>query len=473
MVRIPLSQARPQAWLLLIALASFAVTLLSGMASALTYTNLETAVRAVGLTLQHLRGVHEAAAFGWMFLGGSALVYFYLFSTYGSPSADVRRRLIAHSLLWVTAGAGIVLTLLTGRFTGREYAPYHPAFSAMILAGWFLFAWNFFSLTRGRLRGQPTYIYMWSVSLILFVITYTEAHLYLFDWVSDQPIRDLQIQWRSNGTMVGAFNQMLYGTLLYVGCRIAGDEQYPHSRLAWALFSVGVINTFTYYGHHTVYLPQSAWVHWIAFVISMAEIVIFAKLCVDLVLMVRRPRKSDGLRVSDLFLRSTTVWTFLLLGMALVISIPPFNALIHGTHVVVGHSMVSMIGIDSMIIFVGFSFVVYTLLGDKHPVVTGSAVRRVIPGINILLAVLWLSFVVHGLAVGWSRYAGPTALDLSLVFKWFPVVMAVSGVLLGFALLDLVRFWARALVPVLRLEPQEAVASLAVADATVDRGSLN
>ena len=430
---------------MLLGLGACAVVLVSGMAVALTYTGAEPALRSVGITLQHLRGVHEAAAFGWMFIGGAALVYLYLFSEYGSPTAAETRRLTAHVALWGSAGLGIVITLLAGRFTGREYAPYHPVFSLMIVAGWVLFAWNVLGRTRGRLLGMPVYVYMWTVSLFLFVITYAEAHLYLTDWLAHRPIRDLQIQWRSNGTMVGAFNQLIYGGLMYVGCRMAGDEDYPRSGLAWALFCVGVINTFTNYGHHTFHLPQSAWVHWVAFLVSMAEVVILAKVCVDILGMLARPRFAHGLEVPDAFLRSTTFWLFALLAMALVISVPPVNALIHGTHVVVAHSMASMIGIDSMILWLGVSYAVYVLFGAEHPVVASGAVRRAIVLINLMLGVFWIAFIVHGLAVGWSRYASPSSLDLSLVFKWFPVVMAGSGFVLALAILWMIAVWWRAL----------------------------
>jgi nitric oxide reductase subunit B len=406
------------------------------MVAALVYTDAEPAI---------LRGIHEAAAFAWMFLGGSAIVYFYLFSEHGAPSRAETTRMATHLALWAVAGAGIVVTLGSGSFTGREYAPYHPVFSVMILTGWMLFAWNVLGRTGGRLRGMPVYVYMWTVSLFLFVVTFTEAHLYLTNWLSDRPIRDLQIQWRANGTMVGAFNQMIYGGVMYLGCRMAGDEDYPHSRLAWMLFCVGVINTFTNYGHHTFHLPQSAWVHWVAFLISMAEVVILAKVCLDILQLLKRPARGEGLQVPDAFLRSTTWWIFALLAMALLISVPPVNALIHGTHVVVAHSMASMIGIDSMILWLGASYILYTALGSDHPVVTGASMRRAVPVINVSLFVFWIAFIVHGLAVGWSRYASPSAVDFSLVLKYFPIAMAASGFLMAFAILWMIGRWTVAL----------------------------
>ena len=44
---------------------------------------------------------------------------------------------------------------------------------------------------------------------------------------------------------------------------------------------MGVLNSFTNYGHHTFHLPQTPWIHWISFVISMLDTVILAKVLLD------------------------------------------------------------------------------------------------------------------------------------------------------------------------------------------------
>ena len=312
------------------------------MAAALTYTGFEPVLRSLGFTLQHFRSVHDTFAFGWVFLGGAAVVYFYLYREYGEPSAAARKRIVWNVILWTVAGVGIVVTLLAGQFSGREYLGHHPIFSLLIIAGWFLFARNYFERSR-RLKGRPVYIYMWSVGILLFFVTFIEGHLYLLDAVSDRPVRDLAIQWKSAGTLVGAFNQIAYGSCMYIACCINGDDKYAYSRPAFALLWVGLLNTFANYGHHTYHLPQSAWIHWISFIVSMLEIVILAKVFLDLLALRRASAATNDFRVSDGFLRSTTAWIFLMLTLSLLISVPPLNALIHGTHVVVAHSMGGLI----------------------------------------------------------------------------------------------------------------------------------
>ena len=443
------ADSRPLAWLGLLALAACAVTVIFGLAAALTYTPLEGLLRSAGVTLQHLRPIHATSAFAWAFLGGVAIVYLYMRRTCGPPSAAVRRRIAWHVGLWTAAGAGIVLTLLAGRFSGREYLGYHPAFSGLIVAGWLLFAWNFFGRGGCGLRGKPAYVYMWSVAIPFFLIAYTEGHLYLLDLISDRPLRDLAIQWKSYGTLVGAFNLLVYGSLMYISECISGSERYAHSRTAFTLFFIGLLNTFTNYGHHTYHLPQSPWVHWISFVVSMLELIILGKVFLDLIRMMRRTPSADR-PVVDRLLRSGTLWTFLMLVLAISIAVPPLNALIHGTHVVVAHSMGAMIGIDSMILWAALTCLLEEVLGPDHPMIGRRRFRVAIPMINVFLLVFLLAYLARGAAVGWARYLGASAPDPSLLLEAFPVVMVLAGLGLAVTVLWMILQWMGALLGALR-----------------------
>ncbi len=447
-MRLTPTEARPLAWLALLALGACALTLVGGMAAALSYTDFEPTLRSLGITLQHLRPIHESAAWAWVFIGGATIVNLYLYREHGPLTGWARRRLAIQVALWGVAGLGIVITLLQGRFTGREYAGYQPVFSALIGVGWLLFAWNFFGRGGVSLRGRPVYFYMWSVSMVLFLITYTEAHLYLLDIVSRRPVRDLAIQWRSAGTQVGAFNLLAYGSLIYISSCISGDERYAHSRTAFALFFVGLLNTFTNYGHHTYHLPQSPWVHWISFLVSMLETIVLAKVFLDLVGMLRARGAKKDLRVADRFIRSGTLWTFLLLVLALAIAVPPLNALIHGTHVVVAHSMGSMIGIDSMILWAAFAYLLGYVVGKDHPAVDERRFRLAIPIVTVFLLVFLLSYLVRGAAVGWARYLGASAPDPSPLLQLFPAVMVISGFGLAITVLWIIAPWMWALAGV-------------------------
>jgi nitric oxide reductase subunit B len=437
-VRVPLNHALRIAAL---ALTSCGLALLTGLLSAIVYTGGEPMVRALGLTLQHLRPLHETLAFSWIFLGGVAVVYGFLHREFGASTSAMRTRMALQRTLWSVAGVGVVVSLLGGHFSGREYLGYSPLFSLLVAAGWVLFVIDYFSLVGLRLRGRPVYVYMWSVALPFFLLTYAEAHLYLLPSVGQIPTRDLAIQWKSNGTLVGSFNLLVYGSLIYISGLITGNHRYAHSRTAFALFFVGLLNTFTNYGHHTYHLPQSHWIHGISFTVSMLEILILAKVVADVVSALCVPGGPPIKGATCLFFLSASRWTLANLVLALAISVPPLNTLIHGTHVVVAHVMGSMIGIDSMILWGALWYIAVNTLGEGWRRPELPSMRRAIFTVNLSLAVFLVAFLARGWAQGWMRYLGPVANDLSLAIRVFPTLMMLAGVTLGGTLLWLLSRW--------------------------------
>jgi predicted amidohydrolase len=130
---------------------------------------------------------------------------------------------------------------------------------------------------------------------------------------------------------------------------LAGNDRYAHSRLAFFLFFIGVFNSFTNFGHHTYHLPQSHLIKWISCIASLCEAVIVVKLLLDIVKNTRE--KASDLPAVHFLLKAGTLWSFLTVGSAVIISVPPINTLIHGTHFVMSHAMGSMIGIDSVVLW--------------------------------------------------------------------------------------------------------------------------
>ena len=78
-----------------------------------------------------------------------------------------------------------------------------------------------------------------------FVFAFAEAHAWLLDWLLARPVRDLAIQWKAMGSLVGSFNLLVYGSVAWLGTRLSGDERYARSTTAYALYLVGILNSFT------------------------------------------------------------------------------------------------------------------------------------------------------------------------------------------------------------------------------------
>ena len=425
------------------ALACLLLSILVGALGALYYLPpLAPFARDLGVSLVELRPLHTTFASAWIFLGAVACVTYFLFETEGPTPAEKRRTKV-QLVCWGMAGLGALVTLPFGITSGREYLGFSPLVSVLILAGWILFAITFFRRVGPGFWARPVYVYMWGVGILYFIYTFIEGHAYLLPGMKQHPIADMQVQWKSCGTLVAAFNQMVYGSLIFVGEKITGDRRAGHSKTSFALFGVGLLNSFTNYAHHTYHLPQSHLVKWIAFVVSMLEIILLVLVFREVTLMMgKKPRSSLHFKTSVHFFELSKCWNVGLLTLALLISIPPLNALIHGTHVVMAHAMGSELAIDSYILIGVFAYILGSIFPKREvltDVIDSQRLRRTAHLLNAALVGLVLWLLVRGLAVGITRYLGqrePAWLDE------FPYVFAVLGIAVGVLLVQLVLSWA-------------------------------
>lgn len=392
------------------ALIAMAVTVVFGLLGALySIPSLAPSFQSVGLDLRQLRPIHTTFASAWIFLGGVAVVHRWLQDNAGTPTAGDRWRLRIHVATWAIAGAGILVTLLLGVGSGREYVGFHPVFSALILVGWLCYTWNFFRAAGPGFFQRPLYLTMWGVGMLFFIVTFTEQHMYLLPAIFENPLQDLQVQWKASGTLVGAFNLFVYGSIIYIGERISRDPGYGHSKVAYALFGVGLLNSFTNFAHHTYHLPQDHIVKWISFVVSMMEISILCRAVYDLLKLVRSTEQREFCAARGSFAASK-YWSVFILVSAVLISIPPLNAIIHGTYAVTGHAMGATIGIDTMVLIGALIWVLGEHLQAREgagaaEVLHTRSMRRIVVGLNVGVAALvgWLH--VSGLVTGLSRAA--------------------------------------------------------------------
>ena len=413
------------------ALVCILLAVFGGALGALHYVpSFSTVLNEMGLTFPKLRPIHTAFASLWIFGGSIAIVYHYLCSSHGGLTRGDLLRFRFHTACWLLAGAGIFVSLFMGISTGREYLGFHPVFSVMLLAGWLAFAWNLLKRLRHGFFGQPIYIWFWTVGSLFFIYTFVEGHAYLLDDVFKSPIRDLQVQWKSCGTLVGSFNFMMYGSLTYVGERLSGDKRYGQSSIAFWLFGVGCLNSFTNYVHHTYHLPQTEIVKWVAFIVSMAEVIILVKLMLDMTKILKNRSGAGPFCGRGGWLGMAKWWTIGMLFTSIVISVPTFNTLIHGTQLVMGHAMGATVGIDTLVLLGTSSWLLVELRGSAIlPRIDAPITKRTIWLISGSLAimVIWLS--VAGYVHGTSRYNGDATPHWVSGSRWlFPVVGSMLGV---------------------------------------------
>ena len=440
-------QARPVAILILCAITCLTLAILTGVAGTFAYS--EEFRSVAGLTLQHLRPLHTTFAVAWIYLAACAAVYCFLISQAPRLPRAFWLRLKFQLVLWGSAGLGALITLPMGIFSGREYIGGHWILSVLIYLGWILFAWNFFSVMGFNLKGKPAFVYMWYTSLLLFLWAFAEGHGWLLGLVSDFPLRDLAIQYKSYGPLVGSFNLLVYGSLAYLVCCLSGNSKSAYSNTAFFLLFVGTLNSFTNFGHHTYHVPQTHVVKWISFIISMTESIIVCQYLLQFVSLLRQPDKPQ-FRVVGFLVRATMLWSFFLVVIALLISIPPVNAIIHGTHFIMAHAMGSMLGIDSMVLWAVLLYIIQRMVPAEHRLNQSQPALGLFWVINLAMFLLVGLLSVKGVLNGYLRYLGPAAPAEPAWLVYFPEAFMVLGGVLAVALLYVNTSWFLAVAPLAR-----------------------
>jgi nitric oxide reductase subunit B len=219
-----------------------------------------------------MRPIHVSAALFWILLGATACVYFGLNQLF--PNKINSRLALAQYALWVIAMAGIFYSYLKGEFGGREYWEFNPIWALPIALAWLLFVIQFLSLVLKQ-KNWPVYYYMWMTGIVFFLYIFIENYLWLIPYFKHSIIKDMAIQWKVNGSLVGAWNQILYGTAFFLMDRITGNTKVGFSKLAFTMYFIGFFNMLFNWSHHIYTLPTADYIRYVGYIVSMTEWVFF------------------------------------------------------------------------------------------------------------------------------------------------------------------------------------------------------
>ena len=398
------------------------------------------------------RPLHVSLVVSWIFLIAIGGIYFYLprhrkLGLWSEKAANW------HFWIFIVTGLAILGCYLSGRFGGREYFEFPPVLSIPIFVTWMLFGVNYFMTVRQDKKTWPVYYWMWGTGIVFFFITYTEAHLWLIPYFRENMVREIMVQWKSYGALTGSWNMLVYGTALFLATRIGGNEKPARSKLAFGLYFLGLFNLMFGWAHHTYLVPSETWIRTFAYAVSMTELFIFGKIIWDWRSSLEDWQKNRHCNAYR-FLIAADIWVFVNLGLALVISVPAFNLITHGTHITVAHAMGSTIGINTMILLASIFYVIREELPlEAH----AGCTRQIKTGFwlaNGSLAVFFTALIFAG--IGKGTYSGLSFQDMMLTIRPFLLVFAVSGVFLmlgvwivlwhGFRLLGVVQASGRVAV---------------------------
>ncbi|MBL8011876.1 MAG: cbb3-type cytochrome c oxidase subunit I [Flavobacteriales bacterium] len=382
-------------WHIALALILLLLALVLGVLAAFAYISPSL---GDALPFTQLRPAHVSAALFWIITGATAGVLRYKDDVF--PLSD--RPFLHRAFLFLWTGTLIAVFIAYGLkcFGGREYWEFPPLLAVPMLIAWLLLMADYFRAWLRRAAAPPLYVWMWTTGIVFFLITFIEQNLWQIPWFRDTYMRELTVQWKSNGAMVGAWNQMIYGSALYLMVRIGGDEGIARGPRAFLFWFLGLSNLMFNWGHHLYNAPTAGWIRHVAYGISMAEWILLINIIRGFKGKLDEHRRHKHLTTYR-FLIGGEFWVFLNLFLALLMSIPAINRYTHGTHITVAHAMGATIGINTMILLGSVAWMVRV---DED----GSPARWIERGrITAMgsLLVFWLALITAGLIKGYRATA--------------------------------------------------------------------
>jgi nitric oxide reductase subunit B len=342
---------------LITALVLFMASVIFGFLGSLIYRYPEFLKDSIGLS--GLRPMHVTAAIFWILLAATGAVYRSLEEITKQQNHTLLQLL--HWALWLVALIGIYYSYFTGNYGGREYWEYPPEFAIIIGLAWVFFLVVFIIRVR-TIKKWPVYIWMWLTGIVYFLFIFIENYLWVIPYFRESFIKDMVIQWKAAGSIVGAYNMLVYGTAFYVMERISKASNTGFDKWAFALFFLSFFNMLFNWGHHLYLVPTNPTIHYVGYIVSMTEWVFFIKILYNWRKQVTEA-ETHYHYFPYRFLLAANFWLFLNLTLALLMSIPVVNLYMHGTHFITAHAMGTTIGINTMIML---SAVFYFLLPERE-----------------------------------------------------------------------------------------------------------
>ncbi|MFQ5334793.1 MAG: cbb3-type cytochrome c oxidase subunit I, partial [Flavobacteriales bacterium] len=327
------------------------------------------------------------------------------------------------------AGILVLTSLLAGVFGGREYMAYPPLLSLIILPGWLFFAFAYFRHFTRYVKNWPVYKWMWATGILFFIFTFCEAHLWVFSYFRENIIRDITVQWKSYGALVGSWNMLVYGTGIYIMYKIHGSETIARSKLAFALYFVGLFNLMFGWAHHCYIVPHNQWIRLIAYAVSMSELIILAR-----IIFLWSKSLLSSVKFLHLtayrFLFAADYWVAFNLLLAVLISIPAINFYTHGTYITVAHAMGTTIGINTSILLSAIIWIIQREspgFTDKY----AGLFRSGFYIFHISLIVFWCCLILGGIYKSlWMYSAGSNGFFSDMMAGLRPVffLFLIAGI---------------------------------------------
>ncbi len=374
-----------------------------------------------------LRPLHVSCIIFFILLGASGCVYCGLQAIH--PKTVSKPLAYIQLILWWIAIICILSSYFQQQFGGREYWEFPPRYAIIIVLAWLIFLVNFF-IVAVQIKKWPVYIWMWMTGILFFLFTFIENYLWEFPYFREHFIKDLTIQWKANGSLVGSWNQLIYGTAFYLMERISGNRSNAKSNLAFALYFLGLFNLMFNWGHHIYTLPTESYIRYVSYIVSMTEWIFLLRIFYTYRNTLTTAKKNFHY-FPYRFLIASEIWILLNMALAIIMSVPAFNLYTHGTHVTVAHAMGTTIGINTMILLAAF---LEFFMPHNEEYIKGSKVLKILYWVTqFSLLIFWLTLIIIGIKKGLWQMGAQTAsfgMMMQSLQNWLYIFVFAGSILM-------------------------------------------
>jgi nitric oxide reductase subunit B len=222
------------------------------------------------MSFQQARPFHVSAALFWIISAATGGILFYKKDVFGNHIQNEKFSIL-FIILWVLTICIIFISYCFEQYGGREYWEFPPILNFFILLAWIALIIAIFKPVLKSDKPAPVYVWMWCTGILFFLFTFIEQNLWHIAWFRYSFLKEMTVQWKSNGSMVGAWNQMTYGTAIYLMVKISGDQSIAQNRKSYFAFFLGLTNLIFNWGHHIYNVPAASWIRDVSYGISMTE----------------------------------------------------------------------------------------------------------------------------------------------------------------------------------------------------------
>jgi nitric oxide reductase subunit B len=425
--------------LIIASLVLLLATLIFGLIASWAFLYPETYNKV--LPFYQLRPFHVSSALFWIISGATASLLYYKRGVIGTTRKWNAIAEATFIYLWLLSIISIFTCYALKIFGGREYWEFPPILCIPMLLSWVILFLAYFSQLIRKAGEKPIYVWMWSTGIFFFLITFIEQNLWQIPWFRYTYLREITVQWKANGSMVGAWNQMIYGTSLFLMVKISGDERIAKGKVVFFFYMLGLTNLMFNWGHHIYNVPGASWIRDTSYIISMTEWVFLIRMIQGFKSKLDERKKFRHLIAYRLII-AAEFWVFMNLLLAIAMSIPAINRYTHGTHITVAHAMGTTIGINSMILLASYT---YMLDIDRKK----SGIRRILGGCYWLaqfsLMAFWLSLVAAGVIKAYGTTVLEKANFQEIMKPVLPTIKAFSlsgiGLLISLGAITVIYIW--------------------------------